>query len=239
MTYSFLVLSLLLLIPGFLVWLLRPDLRSVIYLMALASIPFAFTERLFYPDYWEPLFLFDLVNIIGFGIEDILFVTGLGAFTSTAWAFFTGQMYTGLSSLPRVRPLQSALLLLLLCFVMVAILALIGVPMIYGAPIIMTILGVAICAFRPDLLVPSLGGAAITTLVYTTLCIVLAVLIPQVFELDWKTDQFLNLFVLGVPLEEIIYAAAAGFIATAFYPFVAHKRFAPKEDLGEAGKHEG
>lgn len=228
MTYSFLILSILLLIPAFLVWLLRPDLRQVIYLMALASIPFAFTERLFYPDYWEPLFLFDLVNIIGFGIEDILFVTGLAAFTSTAWAFTAKKTYLPLSTSPRLRPLPSALLLLLICFLMVALLAILGLPMIYGAPIIMTALGLAICTLRPDLLLPSLGGAAITTVVYTALCILLAILIPDVFELDWKTDQFLNLFILGVPLEEILYASTAGFIATAFYPFITHQRFAPR-----------
>jgi hypothetical protein len=227
-TYSFLVLSVLLAIPGLLVWILRRDLRRVIIPMGIASVPFAFTERMFYPDYWEPRFLFDLVNVIGFGIEDILFVVGLAAFTSTAWAFVTGKRYAPLDmevSKSRPNPLSAALALLGVCFAMVAVLWFVGLPMIYGAPIIMTVMGLGMCYVRRDLFIPSIGGAAITTVVYTGLCIVLAALIPDVFALDWKTDQFLNMFVLGVPVEEILYASTAGFVATVFYPFVARQRF--------------
>lgn len=225
--YSFLVLCVLLAIPGAIVWFMRPDLRVVIHRMALASLPFALTERLFYPVYWEPRFLFDLVNIIGFGIEDVLFVVGLAAFTSTAWPFVMGRRLEPLATdaQTKLSPLKMALIILTICFVMVAIIALIGMPMIYGAPIIMTVIAFAICLFRKDLLLPSLGGAAITTLVYTGLCIVLAALIPDVFALDWKTDQFLNAFILGVPVEELLYASTSGLIATAFYPFVTSQKF--------------
>ena len=68
--YPFLVLSLLFLIPGVLFYALRPDIRRLLRLTLLASLPFATTEFLFYPTYWEPRTLFDLVPRIGFGIED-------------------------------------------------------------------------------------------------------------------------------------------------------------------------
>ncbi|XXY18112.1 lycopene cyclase domain-containing protein [Sorangium sp. So ce216] len=86
MKHEFLLLSLLFLLPGGVIWLARPDLRSLMKRMALASIPFAATERLFYPEYWTPKFLFDLADRIGFGVEDVLFVAGLSAFSSTAYA---------------------------------------------------------------------------------------------------------------------------------------------------------
>lgn len=230
-THSFLVLSLLLAVPGAIVWLFRPDLRRVIITMALVSIPFAFTERLFYPDYWEPRFLFDLVNVIGFGIEDILFVVGLAAFTSTAWAFFTGKRYAPIEESKQsvVGASRMAFIVLGACFAMVAVLGIVGMPMIYGAPIIMIVIGIAIFILRPDLKIPSLGGAAITTVVYTGVCLVLAALIPDVFVLEWNTDQFLDRYILGVPVEEILYAFAAGLVATCFYPFVFKKRFVPCE----------
>ena len=81
-SYSFLTLSLILAIPGALVFAARRDLRPMIGWMALASVPFAWTELLFYPDYWKPRFLFNLIDIIGFGLEDVLFVVGLAAFSS-------------------------------------------------------------------------------------------------------------------------------------------------------------
>ena len=66
-----------------------------------------------------------------------------------------------------------------------------------------------------------------TTVIYTAACIILMMLIPQVFELDWNSDKFLNIFVLGIPLEELLYASTSGFVATAFYPFVTGARFVP------------
>ena len=91
MEYNFLILTLIFWIPGILIYALRFDLRRIIHLMAAFSLPFALTEWLFYPEYWEPTFIFDLIHVFGFGIEDILFVTGLAAFTSTVYAFFSGK----------------------------------------------------------------------------------------------------------------------------------------------------
>lgn len=221
--YSFLTLSLLLGLPGVVIWFVRADLRPVIGRMALASIPFAFTERLFYPDYWKPRFLFDLVEVIGFGIEDVLFVAGLAAFSSTAWAAVSGQRLRSVES--DGRPLRDALVLLTICFLFVGVVAVVDIPMIYGAPVIMVVMGVGMLLRRPDLIAPALGGAAVTTVVYTGACLLLAWLIPGVFELDWNSDRFLNIFVAGVPLEELLYASTAGFVATIFYPFVMRLRY--------------
>jgi hypothetical protein len=221
--YSFLTLSLILAVPGVVVWAVRADLRPMIHRMVLASIPFAFTETLFYPDYWKPKFLFDLVEVIGFGIEDVLFVAGLAAFSSTAWAFVTGQRLHPAAG--EGRPVRDGLALLAICFALVGVLVVADVPMIYGAPAIMVVMGGGMLIRRPDLVAPSLGGAAITTVVYTGACLALAWLIPGVFELDWNSDRFLNIFVLGIPLEELLYASTAGFVATIFYPFVARLRY--------------
>jgi hypothetical protein len=226
--YPFLVLSLLLLAPGALIAALRPDLRVVMWRMALASLPFALTESLFYPDYWSPRFLFDLVDHLGFGLEDLLFVAGLAAFTSTAWAFVARRRLVG--SAPGAP--RRALWLLALTFALVGLAAGLQIPMIYGACAIMALVSVAMIASRPALLGPALGGAAICALTYTGLCWLLGALIPNVFLLSWNTSKFLNIFVFGVPLEEILYAAAAGLAATAFYPWAVGAR------LEEAAKGE-
>ncbi|WP_437724728.1 lycopene cyclase domain-containing protein [Sorangium sp. So ce861] len=86
MTHEFLLLSILFLLPGIAIWVARPDLRSLMKRAAIASLPFAATERLFYPTYWTPRFLFDLADRVGFGVEDLLFIVGLSAFSSTAYA---------------------------------------------------------------------------------------------------------------------------------------------------------
>ena len=99
------------------------------------------------------------------------------------------------------------------------------IPMIYGSFFIM--IGVTSVAFfwRRDLVVPALIGGGLSAGVYTALCLVFAWLVPQVFEMAWHTEKFLGIFILGVPLEEILYGFACGFAATAFYPFVFGRRF--------------
>lgn len=232
MTYSFLILSLLLMIPGIVVWWLRPDLRRVIAIMAPVAIPFALTEPLFYPEYWEPPFLFDLGNRLGFGIEDVLFVTALAAVTSTAWPVVSGQHFSAVDDDLSRRDIGLRIAVVLgVCFLMVAALVVAGVAMIYGAAAIMLVIGVVIVLLRPDLWIPSVAGAGYTTAIYTAICLILAALVPDVFQEHWNTEEFLDLYVLGIPLEELIYAGSAGFVGSIFYPFVTDQHFVDSDNL--------
>ncbi len=225
MDYPFLVLSLLLLVPGTVVFLARPDLRHAMGIMALCSIPFAFTERLFYPSYWEPRFLFDLVNRVGFGVEDLLFVTGLAGFTTTAYPFVFHRRYAPLpggskrASLCRVAVLIGAALLL------TALAELGGIPTIYTAVVVMGGITSVMVLWRRDLTIPVMLGGSLSLGAYGILCLLLDIIIPDVFVLNWHTDKFLNRFVLGIPVEELLYSGMAGSAATAFFPFTFFKVF--------------
>jgi hypothetical protein len=224
--YNFLILCALFAAPAACIFVLRPDLRKILKVSVPASVPFAATEFLFYPSYWRPKFLFDLADRVGFGIEDVLFVTSLGALTSTLYPFATRR--TAVSPTTPARRgelLRRALLPLLVALGATAILHLVGVRMIYGSCLIMAGVGAAILTVRRDLIVPALAGALLTTIVYGTLCIALAAIIPGVFDLAWNTEQFSNVFVLGIPLEELLYAVSTGFVGTPFYPYVTGARF--------------
>lgn len=225
MTYNFAILALLFLLPGVLIYLLRADLRPVIHVMALCSIPFGFTEFLFYPSYWEPEFLFDLAYIIGFGIEDIVWVIGLSAFTSTAYAAFTGRGYQTIVALTVRDLVRRCAGILAVVFGLVALIAAIGIPMIYGSVAIMLGVTAFMCARRRDLIRPTLLGGLLATGVYTGLCFLFMAIFPGIFELTWHVERFSNIYLLSVPLEEVLYALGAGLAATAFYPYAFAKRF--------------
>ena len=232
--YDFLILSLLFLLPGALIYALREDLRPVIRVMMLCSVPFAFTEFLFYPDYWEPVFLFDLADRIGFGIEDVIFVCGLGAFTSTGFLFFSGfRLGDGVRQSTRGEISRRLGLLFLLTFSLVLVTALMGVPMIYGSFFIMIGVSSIVFLIRKDLFLPSLAGAGIAVVVYTLLSLVFGLVFPQAFRNVWHTDKFLNVFVLGIPLEEYMYGFACGMAATMFYPFVFNRSFRRRDSRGD------
>jgi hypothetical protein len=185
MTYNFLILSLLFLIPGTIIFMLRSDLRIVIAIMALCSIPFAFTESLFYPSYWEPKFLFDLADRIGFGIEDVLFVIGLSAFTSTAYPFFCGACYEALGDVNPWAIFKRCAAIMGTTFVLIIIVMLLDIEMIYGSFGIMLGISAFIGLCRKDLIVPGLFGGLISMFVYSLLSLGFAWLIPGVYNLAW------------------------------------------------------
>ncbi|WP_437577579.1 lycopene cyclase domain-containing protein [Sorangium sp. So ce887] len=216
MTHEFLLLSLLFLLPGGVIWLARPDLRSLMKRMALASLPFVATERLFYPSYWTPKFLFDLADRIGFGIEDVLFVAGLSAFSSTAYAVVFRRAPVPCAA-PGARPWLRAAAGIALALAAAGALLAAGVPVLYASVAAMGAVTAALLATRRDLIVPSLLGALLSATVYLGLCLVFAALVPGVFERTWRPSALLpGKALLGVPLDEILYGLGAGLAATVF-----------------------
>jgi len=223
--YNFLTLTLLFAVPGIWTYIARPDLRRTFISVIPCALPFACTEFLFYPSYWEPAFLFDLGRRIGFGIEDIIFVAGLAAFTSTAYAAAFNRTYAPLTDAdPRASVLKAAALFVLAGALLLVTLA-VGIASIYGTCLVMAAAACAIIWLRPDLRTPALLGGCLSAAVYFLLCLAADVLMPGFFKNIWHTDTFLNIFIAGVPLEELLYGFSAGFIATPFYPFVFGRRF--------------
>jgi hypothetical protein len=233
--HNFLILcGLFAVLPAF-IFVVRADLRKIMAVTVPASLPFAATEFLFYPSYWRPKFLFDLADRIGFGLEDLLFVSSLGALTSTLYPFATRHTTElpprSKSGLALVRRAAIPLFVALLA---TAVLYFLGVRMIYGSCLIMAGVTAAILVVRRDLIVPAFTGAALTCVVYGALCLVFAAIIPRVFELAWNMEKFSNVFLLGVPLEELLYAASTGLVGTVFYPYVTGARFVGLPRRGSA-----
>lgn len=222
---DFLVLSLLCCIPGIFIYVCRRDLRTVIHTVSIVAVPFAFTERFFYPTYWEPFFLWDLANKIGFGIEDIIFVAGLGALTSTVYAFVFRKKFSDLSGKKRKTGALYSVAVLALAALLVVFARLTRVPMIYASLFIMFFISVGILYLRKDLILPAIIGGGITCMVYSLICILFSVLFKNVFHVVWHGEKFSNIFIMGILLEELLYGFAAGVAGTIFYPFITRRRF--------------
>jgi hypothetical protein len=224
-TWNFLTLALLFALPGMLIWAWRPDLRRVIVRVIPFSLPFACTEFLFYPSYWEPAFLFDLGRRMGFGIEDIIFVAGLAAFTTTAYACGFNRAYAQLDSISFRSCCIRALWLFGLTGALLLMLLGAGIPVIYSSCLAMAAAALAMLWQRPDLIVPALLGGCISAATYFMLCLGAGAFLPGIFRNIWHTEKFLHIFIVGVPLEELLYGFSAGLVATAFYPYIFGRRF--------------
>lgn len=225
MYYNFLVIAILFSLPGAFVWLCRRDLRLVIKRVVPLALPFAFSEFLFFPEYWEPRFLFDLGPRIGFGIEDFIFVAGLSAFASTAYAVFNKRFYRPVEAITKAVFIKRCIALFGLTLLLVIGAALLDIPMIYGSCIVMTAVTAMILAIRRDLMIPACLGAVYTMVLYCGICLLCLLLMPGLFENVWHAERFSNIHVVCVPLEELLYGAAAGLCATAVYPYLFGQTF--------------
>lgn len=220
MKYDFLVLSILTWVPAVVLLIMRPDLKKISWPLCGFSIPFAFTEVLFYPHYWEPYFVGDMGNKIGFGMEDFIFVTGLAAFTSIVYPVLHRKTVDS----SRIGWARTAKLGLFgLCALGGLLFA--QVPILYATYLVTGLLTFRMVYLRQDLLGPAGLGGVWSTAVYFGICLIFGQIYPGAFETTWHTQDYLNIFVLGVPMEELLYGGLCGAAATVFYPFITQGRF--------------
>lgn len=227
--YNFLTLSLLFTLPGMVIWLLRPDLRRIIKTVIIFALPFACTEALFYPSYWEPNFLFDLGQRIGFGIEDFVFVTALAAFASTIYAFVCNHGYTPTGKSGPFACGLRALGLFVFAGLFFLGTSIAEVAVIYTACLVMIACTCVILPLRRDLIVASLVGALLSTTLYFVLCLAAGKIMPGFFRNVWQAQNYLNIFIAGIPLEELLYGFSTGLVATVFYPYVFSMQLTPRK----------
>ncbi len=218
--YPFLVLCVLLFIPAFATGFFRRDLVVHMARMALVSLPFAFTEFMFYPDYWDPPFLFDAAARFGFGLEDFLFVAALGALAIGLYPALAGKqlqtvlLQTTLRSVLKMAMLTgSALLAAMTGWVA-------DFPAIYTGLVIMIAIPVGLLlAYRPDLWRHAWKSGGTALIAYVGVCVALELILPGTFSRYWHTGDLLNLFAGPLPVEELLYGFSAGFAAAVIYPF--------------------
>ncbi len=219
-------------IPVFASGVLRRDLVIHMARMALISLPFAFTEFMFYPDYWDPPFLFDAAMRFGFGLEDFLFVAALGAMSIGLYPALARKQ------LQRVKPQAPPLAVLKIALLIgAALLAAVAgwvaeYPAIYTGLVIMIALPtILLLTSRPDLRYHACmsGGAALSG--YVGVCMALELILPGTFGRYWHTDDLLNAFAGPLPVEELLYGFSAGFSAAVIYPFAFGLEFRRYSEL--------
>ncbi len=234
-TYPFLALSVMLAAIGLLLVLVRRDLGRMYLVTALCALPFAFTEPLFYPEYWSPPFLFDLGRRWGFGIEDFLFVASLALVAAGVFPVVTGAQLDRLGQRSGLRiPLVRLAMLLGGVGLGTAALLACRIPAMYAALLLMGAALVWVLMRRPNLLGPALGGGLLTGLLYAVVLGLMDRLCSGAIERYWHADQFLNRNWSGLPLEEWLYGFGAGTLGAVFYPYVAGYGFTVNGNRGRA-----
>ncbi len=216
--YVWLIWSLTFLIPWCIVYVLAPNYRDVMLKASLLTMLFGLTEPLFVPEYWHPPSLFNLAISTGFDIESFIFCFGIGGIAAVLYNILTGQALQAMSLKERSNPLHKHHLLAITTpFIIFPLLWVFISNPIYPAILAMISGGIANSLCRPDLAVKSFWGSVLFLIYYAVFISGLELMAPGYIEHVWNLDVLSGLFIAGIPIEELLFAASFGYYWIGLY----------------------
>lgn len=223
--YVWLVWSSAFLVPWAALFSAFPRHRRAMVWASLFTAPFGLTEPLFVPEYWSPPSLFDLARTTGFDVESLIFSFAIGGVGAVLVNVLTRRRAEPLPAGERQRPRHRFHLLALASpFLVFPLLWLLPWNPIYPAIAAMAVGAVATVACRPDLLPNSLLGAVVFTGYYVVFLLGLELTAPGYIERVWNLDALSGGTLFGLPLEELLFAAAfGGYWAGVYEHFTWHR----------------
>jgi hypothetical protein len=197
-------------------YLALPSARRKVLRMSVITAPLGLTEPLFVPRYWSPPTLFDLAQRSGFDLESAIFAFAIGGLAGISYDFFIRSDVRQ----PRRDDLRHRWHKLALASPLLIVPVLLLVPSvnpIYWACIALSLGAVASVACRPDLLGRTLIGAAVFTGLYFVFFLSLVLAHPDYVPRVWNLPDISGVLVMGVPLEELLFAASLGAMWAGLY----------------------
>lgn len=180
---------------------------------------FGLTEPLFVPAYWNPPSLFNLAQNTGFDLESFIFSFGIGGLVVVLYEKFFPAEHVFLSqrekNMPRHRYHKLAVATGPAVFL--SLLAFSGLNPIYIVFISLMSGGAVLLYCRPDLGQKMVVSAFIFTIFYFIYFFTLLAMFPGYVEAVWNLAGISGILVLGVPLEELMFAFGFGFAWSSVY----------------------
>lgn len=180
--------------------------------MSIATLPLGLTEPLFVPAYWAPPTLFDLARRTGFDLESLLFAFAVGGLAATLYDALIGTRWQRLPADSRHAARHRWHLLAAAAPVLVfpPLAMLTALNPIYIAIFALLASAVASIVCRADLWLRTLLGAAVFALLYFLFFLTLVMADPLYVQVVWNLPALSGVLVSGIPLEELLFAAALG-----------------------------
>lgn len=221
MQYAWLIWSLILLIIWLTVYfsLKNKESRREMLIVSLWTSLLGLTEPFFVPEYWSPPSLFDLALKTGFDIESLLFSFGIGGLAVIIYERIFSSSHQEMSAQERHEPRHKYHLWAILSAPIIFIVLLLATKMnpIYSSFIAMIGGGLFAWYCRPDLKKKMLASAGIFLGLYFVYFLTLILMYPGYVEKVWNLKAISGILIMGVPLEELIFALSFGFIWSSVY----------------------
>jgi hypothetical protein len=236
--YVWFTWSMLLLVLWALLFLCSPRTRARMWKMSLLTMPFGLSEPLFVPRYWNPPSLFDLAQKTRFDIESFIFCFAIAGICTVLYDLVIRRAEVQMSESVRRSPMHRLHVLALVSPVIVFF-ALVWFPWnpIYPGIIAMLAGAVAAILCRQDLKTRTWVGGVLFLLLYSVLLQGLRASSPGYVEHVWNFRNLTGIEILGMPLEELLFAASFGMFWSGVYEHIAWRadeatvRFHTRQDI--------
>ncbi|MBI2642446.1 MAG: hypothetical protein HYW97_01220 [Candidatus Wildermuthbacteria bacterium] len=222
MQYAYFIGALLVLLPGLAVFVLRKDLRKEMLWAGTLALPFGFSE-IFFHEYWVPPSLFNLIERVGFGIEDFLFVFSVGCIAAIVYEVGAKKRLQKLRKVKGTHLLPYAILVL----AYVGLEGFSPLTSIYNAMLALFISTAFIAIARRDLIPQIVIAAMLFGGLYFLLFLVFNYLFPGYISSVYRPEAARLGLVFGVPVPEILFAISAGALWSGLYEYTRGFRTRP------------
>lgn len=200
--------------------------RKKMLVVSLWTSLLGLTEPLFIPAYWLPPSLFDLAAQTGFDIESLIFSFGIGGVAVILYSLIFKSNEMEMTRVERHSNKHRFHLWTILSVPMIFVLLLLTTNLnpIYSSIIAMVIGGLAAWYCRPDLKAKMITSAFLFLVLYFVYFLTLIAISPGYVEKVWNLKAISGIFVLGIPIEELLFALSFGFIWSSVYEHLAWKK---------------
>ena len=227
--YVWLVWSSAFLVPWLGAYVAFPRHRKAMVWASLMTAPLGLTEPLFVPHYWNPPSLFDLARRSGFDIESVIFSFAIGGIGAVLYNLLTGRALLPVSAADRHSPRHKMHYWALATpFLSFPLLYLFRWNPIYPAIVAITLGATATMLCRPDLVRKTWMGALLFLAYYSVFLLGLEWTAPGYIARVWNLDALSGLNIFGMPLEELLFAAAFGAYWSGVYDHFTWKTLSPQ-----------
>lgn len=209
--YVWFIWSLSFLAGWILIYLLYPKQRKIMLPTSLLTALLGLTEPIFVPEYWSPPSLFDLALRTGFDIESLIFSFAIGGIGTVLYNLITGRVAHPLEEKEKRAPIHRRHLLAIVSpFAAFPILFFLPWNPIYAGIVSLLIGAIATIICRPDLKIKIWLGGLLFLIFYIIIFSGMQLTAPGYVEKVWNFKVLTGIRLLGIPLEEWLFAISFG-----------------------------
>lgn len=228
MQYIWLIWSLILIVIWLTVYfsLDSKKAKKEMLITSLWTSLLGFTEPLFVPSYWSPPSLFNLALRTGFDIESLIFSFGIGGIAIILYNRIFHKQDGPMLIKEHHSSRHKFHLWTLISTPIIFILFLITTNLnpLHSAIIAMIIGGLATWYCRPDLKKKMIVSAFIFLILYFFYFLTLIAISPGYVERVWNLGAISGILIVGIPLEELLFAFSFGFLWSSVYEHITWKK---------------